>query len=226
MKRHDTSIKCCQCFSPGKVITPHKDLRKLTGALVSHEYSTVITGSTDVWERWSVSLCRRGKKWLRKKNKQPHTINRQTQQLLKVIIARNTSVPLVITDLFGYLFLPTWLLVVEQQLHGPHHLFPDGVQQGITHVHVEVEQQLDDLQVLILDGDEQGRAPQGVDAVDVDPEVDLSLLQGLLDTGVVPLLHGPQVGPLKGGELRLGPHDPQRDAVPVRGVVSFPVVQL
>lgn len=126
----------------------------------------------------------------------------------------------------GYLLLAARLLVVEQQLHGADHLLPDGVQQRVAQVHVEAEQQVDDVQVLVLNGDEQGRAPQGVHAVDVDPEIDLSLLQGLLDAGVVALLHRPQVGLLQGRELGLGPHDPQGDAVPVRGVVGFPVVQL
>ena len=76
----------------------------------------------------------------------------------------------------SYLHPAAGLLVVEQQLHGSHHLLADGVQQGVAHVHVEAQQQLYDLQVLVLDGNQQGRAPQGVDAVDVDLEVDLRLL--------------------------------------------------
>ena len=48
---------------------------------------------------------------------------------------------------------------------------------------------------------------------------------GLLDGGVVALLHGTQVVALQRGQLRLGPHDAQRDAVPVGRVVSL-VVQL
>ena len=50
------------------------------------------------------------------------------------------------------------------------------MQQGIADVDVEAQQQLDDLQVLVLDGDQQGRAAEGVDTVDVDLEVDLRLL--------------------------------------------------
>ena len=67
--------------------------------------------------------------------------------------------------------------MVEQQLHGAHHLLADGVQQGVAHVHVEAQHQLDDLQVLVLDGDQQRCAAQRVDAVDVDLKVDLRLLE-------------------------------------------------
>ena len=58
------------------------------------------------------------------------------------------------------------MLWVYQQLHGAHHLLVDGVQEGVSHVHVIAQQQLDDLQVLVLDDDQQRRAPQRVDAVD------------------------------------------------------------
>lgn len=75
------------------------------------------------------------------------------------------------------LFLSTGLLVVQQELHGSYHLFTDGVEQSVPDIHVEAEEQLDDLQVLILNGYEQRRAPQGIDAIDVDLEVDLRLLQ-------------------------------------------------
>lgn len=67
--------------------------------------------------------------------------------------------------------------MVEQQLHGSHHLFPDGVQEGVAHVDGETQQELDDLQILVLDGDEQGRAAEGVDAVNVDLKVNLRLLR-------------------------------------------------
>lgn len=50
------------------------------------------------------------------------------------------------------------------------------MQKGIANVHAEAQQELDDLQVLILDADEQSRAAQRVDAVDVDLEVDLCFL--------------------------------------------------
>ena len=76
-----------------------------------------------------------------------------------------------------HLLLSSGFLVVYQQLHGAHHLLADGVQQGVAHVHVEAQHQLDDLQVLVLDGDQQRRAAQRVDAVDVDLEVDLRLLE-------------------------------------------------
>lgn len=67
--------------------------------------------------------------------------------------------------------------MVEQQLHGSHHLFADGVQKGVADVDGETQQELDDLQVFILDGDEQGRAAQRVNAVDVDLKVNLRLLR-------------------------------------------------
>ncbi|TNN63512.1 hypothetical protein EYF80_026254 [Liparis tanakae] len=76
-----------------------------------------------------------------------------------------------------HLHAATGLLVIEQQLHRSHHFLPDGVQQGVAHVDAEAQQELDDLQVLVLDGDQQGGAAQRVDAVDVDLEVDLGLLR-------------------------------------------------
>lgn len=67
-------------------------------------------------------------------------------------------------------------LVIQQQLHGPHHLLADGVQQGIADVDAEAQQEFDDFQVLVFDGDQQSSAAEGVDAVDVDLEVDLCFL--------------------------------------------------
>lgn len=67
--------------------------------------------------------------------------------------------------------------MVEQQLHGSHHLLADGVQKGVADVDTKTQQEFDDLQILVLDGDEQGRAAEGVDAVDVDLKVNLCLLR-------------------------------------------------
>lgn len=67
--------------------------------------------------------------------------------------------------------------MVEQQLHGSHHLLADGVQKGVADVDAETQQEFDDLQILVLDGDEQGRAAEGVDAIDVDLKVNLCLLR-------------------------------------------------
>lgn len=78
---------------------------------------------------------------------------------------------------FPHLHATTWLLVVEQQLHSSHHLLADSVQKGVANVDAETQQEFDDLQILILDGDEQGRAAEGVDAVDVDLKVNLRLLR-------------------------------------------------
>lgn len=50
------------------------------------------------------------------------------------------------------------------------------MQQGIADVDAEAQQELNDFQVLVLDGNQQSRAAQRVDAVDVDLEVDLCLL--------------------------------------------------
>lgn len=74
----------------------------------------------------------------------------------------------------------------QQQLHGSHHLLPDGVEQGVARVDAVVQQELHDLQVLVLDGDEERAAPQRVQAVHVDVVVDLRLAQGVFDAGVVP----------------------------------------
>ena len=66
--------------------------------------------------------------------------------------------------------------MIQQQLHSSHHFFADGVQQSVANVHTEAQQEFDDFEVLVLNGDKQGRAAEGVDAVDVDLEVDLCLL--------------------------------------------------
>lgn len=76
--------------------------------------------------------------------------------------------------------------VRQQQLHGAHHLLPDGVEQGVASVDAMVKQELHDLQVLVLDGDEERAAPQWVQAVHVDVVIDLCLAQGVFDAGVVP----------------------------------------
>lgn len=66
--------------------------------------------------------------------------------------------------------------MVQQQLHSSDHFLADRVQQGIADVDVEAQQELNDFQVLVLDGNQQSCAAQRVDAVDVDLEVDLCLL--------------------------------------------------
>lgn len=50
------------------------------------------------------------------------------------------------------------------------------MQQGVANIHVEAQQEFDDFQVLVLNGNQQSCAAERVDAVDVDLEVDLSLL--------------------------------------------------
>lgn len=50
------------------------------------------------------------------------------------------------------------------------------MQQCIAHVDAEAQQEFDDFQVLVLNGNQQSRAAEGVNAVDVDLEVDLCLL--------------------------------------------------
>lgn len=75
-----------------------------------------------------------------------------------------------------HLHAATWLLVIQQQLHSSHHLLADRVQQGIADVDVEAQQEFNDFQVLVLNSNQQGRAAERVDAVDVDLEVDLCLL--------------------------------------------------
>ena len=54
------------------------------------------------------------------------------------------------------------------------------MQQGIADVDVEAQQELNDFQVLVLNGNQQSCAAERVDAVDVDLEVDLCLLTKLV----------------------------------------------
>ena len=50
------------------------------------------------------------------------------------------------------------------------------MQQGIADIDVEAQQEFDDFQVLIFNSNQQSRAAEWVDTVDVDFEVDLCLL--------------------------------------------------
>lgn len=76
-----------------------------------------------------------------------------------------------------HLHAPAWLLVNKQQLHSSDHFLADGVQQGIADVDAEAQQEFDDFQVLVLDGNQERRAAEWVDAVDVDLEIDFCLLK-------------------------------------------------
>lgn len=73
----------------------------------------------------------------------------------------------------------------QQQLHGAHHLLSDGVQQGVARVDAMVQEELHDLQVLILDGDEERAAAQRVQTVHVHVVVDLRLAEGVFDSCIV-----------------------------------------
>lgn len=66
--------------------------------------------------------------------------------------------------------------MIQQQLHSSHHFLANCVQQGIADVNAEAQQELNDFEVLVLDGNQESRAAERVDAVDVDLEVDLCLL--------------------------------------------------
>lgn len=66
--------------------------------------------------------------------------------------------------------------MIQQQLHSAHHFLADRMQQGITDIDAEAQQQFNDFQVLVLNGNQQRCAAQRVDAVDVDLEVDLCFL--------------------------------------------------
>lgn len=66
--------------------------------------------------------------------------------------------------------------MIEQQLHSSHHFLADCVQQGIADVDAEAQQEFNDFQVLVFNGNQQSRASERVDAVDVDLEVDLCFL--------------------------------------------------
>ena len=106
-------------------------------------------------------------------------------------------------------------LVVEQELDGLDILLVDGVQQGIADLHVVGQQQLDHLDVLVLDGDEQRRAPQRVDAVHVDL-VGGQAVEHVARAGHVPPLHGQQVLLLLVAEVLLLADDAHAEAVAVR----------
>lgn len=85
----------------------------------------------------------------------------------------------------AHLFLSARPAVGQQQLHGAHHLLPDGVQQGVARVDAVVQQELHDLQVLVLDGDEESAAAQRVQTVHVHVVVDLRLAEGVFDPCIV-----------------------------------------
>ena len=60
------------------------------------------------------------------------------------------------------------LLVVEQDLNGLHVLLVDGVQQGVLGLDLVLQQQLHHVQVLVVDAHEEGRPAQWVHAAEVD----------------------------------------------------------
>lgn len=66
------------------------------------------------------------------------------------------------------LFASIAVVVVEQHLHRFDKLLRYGMQQSVLCVHVIVDQQLDHLQVLIVDGHEQSRTAQRIHTIDVD----------------------------------------------------------
>lgn len=60
------------------------------------------------------------------------------------------------------------LLVVEQDLDGLDVLLADGMKKSVLRLDFVLDEQLYHLQVLVVDGHEQRRPPQGVHAIDVD----------------------------------------------------------
>lgn len=69
------------------------------------------------------------------------------------------------------------VLVVQQHLDGLDKLLGDGVQQGVLRVHPVIDEQLHHLQVLVIDGHQQGGPAERIDAVDVDVTLRFGLLQ-------------------------------------------------
>ncbi|CAG0883199.1 unnamed protein product [Cyprideis torosa] len=59
------------------------------------------------------------------------------------------------------------IFMIQQDLHGFHVLFGDGVKQSVSGLHLMLQKKLDHLQVFVVDGHQQCRSPQGIHAVHV-----------------------------------------------------------
>ena len=156
------------------------------------------------------------KKKLNSKKKEEKKINnnnnnKKIKNKIKLIKKKKEIIFKNLTHLFSF----ERDLVVEEELDGLDVLLVDGVQQGVAHLDVVGQQQLDHLDVLVLDGDEQCRAPQRVDAVHVDL-VGGQAVEHVARAGHVPPLHGQQVLLLLVAEVLLLADDAHAEAVAVR----------
>lgn len=61
--------------------------------------------------------------------------------------------------------VPVAVLVVQQHLDRLDELLADGVQQRVLRVHVVAYQQADHFQILVVDGHQQRRPAQRIDAI-------------------------------------------------------------
>ena len=115
-------------------------------------------------------------------------------------------------------------LVRQQHLDGLDVLLPNGVQERVADLDVVSQQQFDHLNVLVLNGDEQRAPAERVDAVDVDVEVDLRLLQTVAGRGDVSALHRQKEVLLLIVEFRLLADDAHPVAVAVFGHVDAQLI--
>lgn len=69
------------------------------------------------------------------------------------------------------------IFVVQQNFNRLDKLLRDGVQKGILCVHPMIDEQFYHLEILVVDGHEQGGSPQRIDTVDVDVCLRVGLLQ-------------------------------------------------
>lgn len=67
------------------------------------------------------------------------------------------------------------LLITKNELGSFDIVLVDCVKQGISQLNVVLQQQLNELNVIIFDGNQQGRSAKCVDTVDVDGVVHLSV---------------------------------------------------
>lgn len=63
-----------------------------------------------------------------------------------------------------------WRFVVEEKFDGLNHLLVDGVKESVAHVYMVTKQELDDLDILILDGDLERSSTKGILGVEDNGE--------------------------------------------------------
>lgn len=64
-------------------------------------------------------------------------------------------------------FVRISVILLQQSLNGFHKFFGNGMQQCVFCVYVKAYQQVDHVQVLVVDGHQEGRSTQRIYAIDV-----------------------------------------------------------